>query len=166
MKITKIDIQNFRLLKNFSIDLEEELSLVIGKNNTGKTSLLTVLDKFLNDTKSFSYNDFNIDFKKDLKRIVEEETIDEEDYTPKGIKLKIFIEYTETDNLANISRVLMDLDPDNNMVVLGFEYALSYENIKKLKSDYQEYKDRLNPSEENTDIFNGFLEKNTLTTLK
>lgn len=159
MKITKIDIQNFRLLKNFSIDLEEVFSLVIGKNNTGKTSLLTVLDKFLNDTKSFSYNDFNIDFKKDLKQIVEERTIDEENYTPKGIKLKIFIEYTETDNLANISRVLMDLDPDNNMVVLGFEYALSYENIKKLKSDYQEYKDRLNPSKENTDIFNGFLEK-------
>jgi len=61
MRITKLNIQNFRLLKNFSIDLEEELSLVIGKNNTGKTSLLTVLDKFLNDTKSFSYNDFNID---------------------------------------------------------------------------------------------------------
>ena len=159
MRITKFNIQHFRLLKNFSIDLEEELSLVIGKNNTGKTSLLTVLDKFLNDTKSFSYNDFNIDFKKDLKRIVEEETIDEEDYTPEGIKLKIFIEYTETDNLANISRVLMDLDPNNNMIVLGFEYALSYENIKKLKSDYQEYKDRLNLSEENTDIFNEFLEK-------
>ena len=159
MKITKIDIQNFRLLKDFSIDLEEELSLVIGKNNTGKTSFLTVLDKFLNDTKSFSYNDFNIDLKKDLKQIVEEGTIDEENYTPKGIKLKIFIEYTETDNLANISRVLMDLDPDNNMVVLGFEYALIYENIKKLKSDYQEYKDRINPSEENTDIFNEFLEK-------
>lgn len=159
MRITKLNIQNFRLLKNFSIDLEEELSLVIGKNNTGKTSLLTVLDKFLNDTKSFSYNDFNIDLKKDLKQIVEEETIDEEDYTPEGIKLKIFIEYTETDNLANISRVLMDLDPNNNMIVLGFEYALSYENIKKLKSDYQEYKDRLNLSEENTDIFNEFLEK-------
>ena len=159
MKITKIDIRNFRLLKNFSIDLEEELSLVIGKNNTGKTSLLTVLDKFLNDTKSFSYNDFNFDFRQKLKQIVEEETIIEENYTPKGIKLKIFIEYTETDNLANISRVLMDLDPKNNMVVLGFEYALSYENIKKLKSDYQEYKNRPNSSEENTDIFNEFLEK-------
>ena len=159
MRIIKFNIQSFRLLKKFSVDLEEELSLVIGKNNTGKTSLLTVLDKFLNDTKSFSYNDFNIDFKKDLKRIVEEETIDEENYTPEGIKLKIFIEYTETDNLANISRVLMDLDPDNNMIVLGFEYALSYENIKKLKSDYQEYKNRPNSSEENTDIFNEFLEK-------
>ena len=53
----------------------------------------------------------------------------------------------------------MDLDPNNNMIVLGFEYALSYENIKKLKSDYQEYKNRPNSSEENADIFNEFLEK-------
>jgi predicted ATP-dependent endonuclease of OLD family len=36
MNIFKIAIDNFRLLKEFSIDLEEDLSLVIGKNNTGK----------------------------------------------------------------------------------------------------------------------------------
>ena len=47
MKIEKIEISNFRLLHSFSIDVENELSLVIGKNNTGKTSLLAILDKFL-----------------------------------------------------------------------------------------------------------------------
>jgi predicted ATP-dependent endonuclease of OLD family len=46
MKIFKIQIENFRLLRNFSVDLENELSLVIGKNNTGKTSILFVLEKF------------------------------------------------------------------------------------------------------------------------
>lgn len=50
MKINKIKIENFRLLKNFQLDLENELSLVIGKNNCGKTSLLAVLDKFLNQS--------------------------------------------------------------------------------------------------------------------
>ncbi|WP_257220263.1 ATP-binding protein [Phocaeicola dorei] len=50
MKIFKIQVENFRLLKNFSLDLEDELSLVIGKNNTGKTSILSVLDKFLNQS--------------------------------------------------------------------------------------------------------------------
>jgi len=35
MKINKIEINNFRLLKNLKLDLEEDLSLVIGKNNTG-----------------------------------------------------------------------------------------------------------------------------------
>lgn len=46
MKVFKIQISDFRLLKDFSIDVEDELSLVIGKNNTGKTSILSVLDKF------------------------------------------------------------------------------------------------------------------------
>ena len=50
MKVFKIQIENYRLLKSFSIDLEDELSLVIGKNNTGKTSILSVLDKFLNQS--------------------------------------------------------------------------------------------------------------------
>ena len=50
MKINKLKIENFRLLKNFQLDLENELSLVIGKNNCGKTSLLAVLDKFLNQS--------------------------------------------------------------------------------------------------------------------
>jgi predicted ATP-dependent endonuclease of OLD family len=48
MKINKIEINNFRLLKNLKLDLEEDLSLVIGKNNTGKTSILSILDKILN----------------------------------------------------------------------------------------------------------------------
>ncbi|MBZ0195060.1 MAG: ATP-binding protein, partial [Deltaproteobacteria bacterium] len=110
MKITKLQIENFRLLKNFSMDLEEYLSLVIGKNNTGKTSILSVLDKFLNEKSKFSYDDLNIDFKKELEGLIKSVNVTEE-FEPKGIKLKIFIEYNESDDLSNVSRVLMDLDP-------------------------------------------------------
>jgi len=62
LKISKIQIKNFRLLKDFSLDLEDELSLIIGKNNTGKTSVLTALDKFLNQTgrRSIKLDDFNV----------------------------------------------------------------------------------------------------------
>lgn len=135
MKIYKIQIENFRLLKDFKIDLEKELSLVIGKNNTGKTSILSVLDKFLNEKTKFSYDDFNIEFKKELETLIGTASLTESDF-PLGIKLKVFIEYQETDNLTNVSRVLMDLDPDNNKIVLGFEYIIDLENFKKLKADY------------------------------
>lgn len=37
MKLSQILIRNYRLLKDFSIDLEKVLSLAIGKNNCGKT---------------------------------------------------------------------------------------------------------------------------------
>lgn len=135
MKIFKIQVENYRLLKNFSIDIEEELSLVIGKNNTGKTSLLLVLDKFLNNPSSFKFDDFNIEFKKEIKELLEAGLITEEEYKPMSIKLKIFIGYGEDDDLSNISRVMMDLDPENNVIVLGFEFALHFANYERMKSE-------------------------------
>lgn len=142
MKIFKIEIENYRLLKDFSMDLEKELSLVIGKNNTGKTSILSVLDKFLGHSErtKFTFDDFNIDFKKSLKEKIEvKEAIIEDDYKRLGIRLRLFIEYTETDNLSNISRVMMDLDPDNNVVVLGFDYTLDYNGYTRLRNDFKEF---------------------------
>ncbi len=135
MKIIKIEVENFRLLKGFSMDLKEDLSLVIGKNNTGKTSILSVLDKFLNEKSKFSYDDLNIDFKNELEGLIKSSDVPDE-FPPKGVKLKIYIEYNEADDLSNVSRVLMDLDPDNNKIVLGFEHTLSYTDFLKLKSDY------------------------------
>ncbi|AZB17232.1 ATP-dependent endonuclease [Chryseobacterium indologenes] len=135
MKIIKIEVENFRLLKNFSMDLEKDLSLVIGKNNTGKTSILSVLDKFLNEKSKFSYDDLNIDFKNELDGLIKSTAIPDE-FLPKGIKLKIYIEYNEADDLSNVSRVLMDLDPDNNKIVLGFEYTVTYTDFLKIRTDY------------------------------
>lgn len=135
MKIKKIEVENFRLLKTFSMDLENELSLIIGKNNTGKTSILSVLDKFINEKSKFSYDDLNIDFKNEFESLIKYADVPDE-FSPKGIKLKIYIEYNDTDDLSNVSRVLMDLDPDNNNIVLGFEYTVSYDAFLKIKADY------------------------------
>ena len=46
MVLKKIVVENFRLLKNFKLELKEDLSLIIGKNNCGKTSVLVILDKW------------------------------------------------------------------------------------------------------------------------
>ena len=141
MKIFKIQVENYRLLKNFSIDLEDELSLVIGKNNTGKTSILSVLEKFLNPSEKnkFYFNDFNIDFKNEIKELIESDMIAQNDYKIKGIKLKLFIQYTEACNLENVSRVMMDLDPENNYIVLGFEYILPFEKYIEIRKDYKDF---------------------------
>lgn len=142
MKIFKIQICNYRLLKCFLMDIEKELSLVIGKNNTGKTSILSVLSKFLGqeDKYKFSFDDFNIEFKSELKTIIENPNeVLEENFNQLGIKLNLYIEYDERDNLSNISRVMMDLDPDNNVIVLGFEYILNFQNYLRLRNDYQEF---------------------------
>lgn len=152
MKITKIIINNFRLLKNTEIDLEKELSLIIGKNNCGKTSVLTALIKFLGDqsaTNNFNYNDFNIDLQKDLFECIEKDVEVWKERRCKGIELYIFIQYDETDNLANISSLMLDLDPDNKRVVLKVEYILDEVAILLLKDAFEKYYERFKQDKKN-----------------
>ena len=139
MRISEIKVKNFRLLKNTSIQLEEDLSLILGKNNCGKTSLLLILDKFLNDS-PFSFDDFNSGFRDELKSYLELEdspNSSDEPFPFLGISLKLFIEYDESDDLSNIGdKVIMDLDPENKVIVLGFEYRLLEGEFLNLKNDY------------------------------
>lgn len=143
MKIHQIIIKNYRLLKDFSIELEDELSLIVGKNNTGKTSLLKVMNKFLNgsDKTKFSFDDFNIDLKNEIKSLVEVAEVDAERFIPLGIEMKLLIKYDGLDNLANLSRVMMDLDPDHYYILLGFGYLMDYDSLLKLREDYAAFQE-------------------------
>lgn len=140
MKVARIKISNFRLLKSFDLDLEDELSLVIGKNNTGKTSVLTCLDKLIiqSERNAITYEDFNVELKSVLEKILTgEQDIDgEEQYIPLGIQLKLFIKYTALDDLSKISPLIMSLDPNDDNVILSFEYKISFEKLNELKITY------------------------------
>ena len=65
MILKKMKVKNFRLLKNFELDFKDELSLVIGKNNCGKTSALIILDKMLNSSKVM-WEDINLECQKEF----------------------------------------------------------------------------------------------------
>lgn len=138
MRITKIKIDNFRLLKKFSIDLEKDLSLVIGKNNTGKTSLLSALDCFLNG-KKLTYDDFNTDLRDEFDQLILN-PVNENDFVPKWIKLRIIIEYDDNDDLSSVSKLLMSLNPDDRMITLEFTYELNYTNYLQLQDDFRKNK--------------------------
>lgn len=137
MYLSKITVRNFRLLKSFSIDLEQDLSLVIGKNNSGKTSLLYLLDKVLHWREkggSIHIDDFNLDFKKSMVEMLASETeIDEKDYTEDGVSLRLYIKYDDADDLSNVGLIMMDLDANNYYVVLGYDYTLPYDAYKRLR---------------------------------
>lgn len=144
MYIEKITVHNFRLLKDFSIDLEKELSLIIGKNNTGKTSLLQLLDKMLNNGENkIQYHDLNLDYRKGLvDDVIAEQPRAENEYKQDGIKLRLYIHYDENDNLANLGKIIMDLDENVNTAVLGYDFLLDYDSYLDLRKQYtlKEYK--------------------------
>lgn len=138
MHIRKITVRNYRLLKDFSIDLEEIMSLIVGKNNSGKTSLLQLLNTMLNGTEP-TYNDLNLDYRRVLWELISaSEEAKEEDYTEDGISLRLFIEYGEADNLDCLGKILMDLDENIHTAVIGFDYYLGYANYVNLRKDCRE----------------------------
>lgn len=165
MHISTIKVRNFRLLKDYSIDLEKSLSLVVGKNNCGKTSLLKVLSRFLvnGDGSKFQFNDFSISFRDTLKSLLDDSEIKEDEYTDRGISLRLIIKYDEGDDLEFISPILLNLDTDNFYAVLGFEYYLSYTGYKNMRDEYSTFRTKeseksiANPDYQERDAI-GFIE--------
>lgn len=146
MVITRIDIHGFRLLKDFSLNLEDELSLIIGKNNSGKTSVLTALDKFLNTSEKNKIvsDDFNVDLKKELVALINDQKkiVSEDEYIPLGITLQLFIEYSDRDDLSQVSPLIMSLDPSDKNIVLSFEYVISHMRLQAMKEAFQSEQDK------------------------
>ena len=61
MKITNVNIKNFRLLEDVNISLDDKISLIVGRNNSGKTSVIEVFNNFLSyENTAFVFEDFSI----------------------------------------------------------------------------------------------------------
>ena len=62
MKITNIEIKNYRLLLNETIDFEDDITLIVGRNNSGKSSLADLFIDLLEKKKSnLCFFDFSND---------------------------------------------------------------------------------------------------------
>ena len=151
MYLKKMLVRNFRLLKNFELEFKDELSLIVGKNNCGKTSALIIIDKMLNSSK-IMWEDINLECQKDIynKIISEQDSV----VSLEAINLKLFIEYNENDSYRNIQKFMMDLNPDNNIIVLEFISLMTINKIIKLKEIIKEKKI------ENFVSFSKFISKN------
>lgn len=125
MYITRIRIKNFRLLKNSTLEMKKDLSLLVGKNNSGKTSLLVLFEKFY-ENKDFAIDDFPLSVREDLRKISQET-----DMRKLSIQLIIEIAYDESDNLENLSELLLDLDPNARSVKILFECTIDKDILLK-----------------------------------
>lgn len=139
MHISNVRIQNFRLLKDTTLDLEGEsnnaLSLLIGKNNSGKTSFIVLFENFLK-YRRFCYDDFPMKLRKDILEIC-----DETDVYSLAIRLSLKIEYGKEDNLQYLSDFIVDLDPKCNTVRIAFEATINKSKLLKDLEDVTKRRD-------------------------
>lgn len=157
MKIKKIYVQNYRLLKDFSLELKNDLSLIVGKNNCGKTSVLSVLEKIFNKSSSntLTWEDISLSHRKEIyEKVKLVSDISEKDWEPiLGINLQIWIQYSEIDSYQNIQTFMMDLNPDNNFIILEFTYIIPIQELRDLNFQVSDFIDDFSK-------FESFMKKN------
>lgn len=60
MHIHQVEIKNFRLLADVELVLEDQATVIVGRNNSGKTSLSEVMRRLLADgSAAFQLEDFS-----------------------------------------------------------------------------------------------------------
>ncbi len=131
MYISKIKIKNFRLLKDTTLllneDEKQELSLLIGRNNSGKTSFIMLFDKFYrNDSFKFNFYDFSTSLREQIFKIDDATVIED-----LSIQMIIEIKYDAKDSLENLSDFILDLDPAVNVVKILFECSIDKDKLVK-----------------------------------
>lgn len=132
MKVSKIHVRNFRSLADVDIPLREDMTLVIGRNNTGKTSLVHVMKKFLQPKQKFSLYDFGPESIEYMKTLLEKE---DGDLTGQKISMDLTIEYGKDEDFGAAGILLMDLDQGIQEFVVRFTYALTVEGQRKLRKE-------------------------------
>lgn len=60
MQIEKVRIEGFRLLQDVEVMLEKSSTVIVGRNNSGKTSFTDIFDRFTGETGArFRLEDFS-----------------------------------------------------------------------------------------------------------
>ena len=63
MLLSKITIKNYRLIVYAELDVHENMTLIVGRNNTAKTSCMNFLEKVIQN-KPLTYDDYPLQRRK------------------------------------------------------------------------------------------------------
>lgn len=129
MHICSLKVKNFRAIEDAELRLDpnhkQDLTLIVGKNNSGKTSFIMIFDKFFKKDDNFNFHDFSTHLREKIYQI---ESTSISDVT---IGLFLDISYTEDDNLEYLSEFIVDLNSVNNTVKLYFECSIDEDRLRK-----------------------------------
>jgi energy-coupling factor transporter ATP-binding protein EcfA2 len=137
VSIHRIKVRNFRLLADIELVLEDEATLIVGRNNSGKTSLAELLRRFFDGDANpvFHIEDFSTAcydaFCAALK--AKNDGVEEEEFRHliPAIELRVYFHYDPaTAEFGGVSEFVVDLDPDCNEALVVARYELKDGAIK------------------------------------
>ena len=159
MKIYSVDFKNYRKSEEKCLLSINKQTIIVGKNNTSKTSIVEIMTKFLTNTSTFKFSDFNYKIiKKDLINELYDKYKSGNEGTEKEfplIEMNVTINIDESDNLALIKDLLYEFE-NNNTIIIKCEFSL--DKKEKIFTDYESYNEKFKNVEDRID-FHSFFER-------
>ncbi|MGA3603251.1 ATP-dependent nuclease [Lysinibacillus agricola] len=167
IRIEKIGINNYRKFygdKSTTISLDDDITAIVGANNSGKTSLVELLSNIFKEKNYLNIEDMNSKarFQNELKieQIINDKKISKDDRLYKlkeihkelkKITIELSIKYDDKDNIELFSSYLLDLDitKKNFYFLIEYEYIPAKEeeilDILEKKINFKEIYSMLQP---------------------
>lgn len=154
--IRKIEVNNFRCLKEYSVSLEEDLTVFVGENDSGKSSLIEVLKLIFENTlpeREDFYNDsseMSVSIQMDEFTLIKEFNLDNISNPKLSIKFKE--EYIDK-TLTEIESILSDENTDdekrNFLKPFAKEFGANFRSNSRVETIVNNIKEKINELREN-----------------
>lgn len=132
------------------IDIATDTTLIIGKNNAGKTTIISALEKLIKQPNTFGVNDFNFRY---LQNYLVNYDVEKEDNELPFIEFGITIELEENsdDRISNLVPFMLVEDLEDTELDIFIKYEV------KDATTFRESMKELKTKVENIDAFDKFL---------
>lgn len=145
MQLSKIRIKNYRLLIDAELDVDPKTTLIVGRNNTAKTSCFESIKRVL-DGDLFSFDDYPLSkrahmysqFTSYMTKKISFNDLCEQLET---ISIEFLVDYSldaPDDNLGALSPFIIDVDVDTTTALIRVEFKLKADE-KGLWSALEDY---------------------------
>ena len=143
MRVESAHIKGYRLFEDEAISFDESTTIIVGRNNSGKTSFVELFYKFFGSGKSatFSINDFSRIQRTSLREAAttwqqSRQSADEKKHNKLAslendaisklpeITLEIEFSYDDNDSATPLAELILDLDPERHDALLSCRYHI------------------------------------------
>lgn len=173
MHLSEIKIKNYRLLTDASLKVDEKTTLIVGRNNSAKTSLFKCVDSVLNN-KPFLFNDYPISKRESLYSLINDFMIGKNSYRDlcekiETISIEFIVDYStngQDDNLSALSPFIIDVDDEISIARIYVEYSfkIGEEKLRSIFAEVFSEKEKVSIEDVGIEVANNFTKMFQLTT--
>lgn len=144
MKLTSVQIKNYRLLQDAFLRLDSDVTVIVGRNNTGKTSCMNLINLVLSEKAALSYDDYPLDKRNSFMSLIEgfikhKMTYDQlrDELYSFAPSIEFYFDYSDlNEDYGALCPFIIDLEENlhDACAMVRFELAMSEERLVQIFS--------------------------------